>query len=68
MLGRGPQHQRKPVAVRFSACTHPEWCWGVPSLLYSCYWVSFSAVEWLGHGIGHPPLPSKSRAVLLLPL
>jgi hypothetical protein len=36
-------------------CTHPDWPWGQPSLLYNAYYISFLGVKWLGCGIDHPP-------------
>jgi len=35
-------------------CTHPNWPWGPPSLLYNGYWVSFPGAKWPGRGIDHP--------------
>jgi hypothetical protein len=32
----------------------PDWCWGLPRLLYIGKRVSFPVVKGPGHGIGHP--------------
>jgi hypothetical protein len=37
-------------------CTHPDWPWGTPSLLYSGYWDAFPGVEHLVCGVDHPPI------------
>jgi hypothetical protein len=50
-------------------CTHPDWPWGPPSLLYNGYWVPFLGVKQLGCGVGRPPTPSaeiKERVELYL--
>ena len=41
-------------------CTHPDWPWGQPSLLYNGYRVSFAGVSRQGCGIDHPP-PSSAE-------
>jgi hypothetical protein len=33
----------------------PNWPWGLRSLLYIGYHVSFPGVKWPGHGDDHPP-------------
>ena len=41
-------------------CTHPDWAWGPPSLLYNKYQVFFPQVKHPEHGINHPP-PSRTE-------
>jgi hypothetical protein len=41
-------------------CTHPDWPWGPPSLLYNVYQVSFLGVKRPGCGVDHP-LPSSAE-------
>ena len=35
--------------------SRPDWPWGLPSLLYNWYRVSFSGVKWPRRAIDHPP-------------
>ena len=41
-------------------CSLPDRPWGVPSLLYSGYRVTFPAVKRLWRGVDHPP-PSSAE-------
>ena len=36
-------------------CTHPDWLWGPPSLLYNGYWVSLPGEKQPGHAINCSP-------------
>ena len=40
--------------------TRPDRPWGLSSLLYNGYWVSFLGVKRRGRGVGHP-LPSSAQ-------
>ena len=42
-------------------CTRPDWPWGLPSLLYDGYRVTFPGVKRLGRGVNH--IPSSSAKV-----
>jgi hypothetical protein len=49
--------------------SHPDRPWGLPSLLYNRYRVSFPGVKRPGRGVDHPPLSSaevKERVELYL--
>jgi len=39
-------------------CTHTDWCWGPPSLLFNGKQVSFPGVKWAGYSIDHPAASS----------
>jgi len=50
-------------------CTHPEWPWVPPRLLYNGCSVSFLELKWLGCCVHHPPYSStevKERVQLYL--
>jgi hypothetical protein len=44
---------------------YPDWPWGSPILLYNGHRVSFLGIKWPGHGVAHPPLSIKGKAVPL---
>ena len=52
-------YELKPVQSQICH-THPDWPWGLHSLLYNGYQVSFPGVKWPGCGINHP-LPSSDE-------